>query len=352
MFGGAFFGARFFGGRYFGKVGLTVPGYYTGSQYFGNSYFGRRYFGASQTSIPFELVTTNTPALSVVVQVNGNVASGIDFGLAVTAGLSLSGVVSTSGALLYEGDDWAFTPPLAINQLTGAVLVAGDVAFTLGATEAGSYFGGGYFGSAYFGRRYWATKSAFALAATNTIALSGTAQVAGDLTASSAIVQSGAVALSGTVGVAGDLTFPSLIQHSGAVFYIPIRMVSGLWSATGITASANLENLQAWLPPRRQPMGWVTIGGTRYPVDWDDTLYRFLQFVSEIKLGGIAGPTLPDVVTTVTETQATAAAASASVTELAQQTTTNAEALAATVQVVTVNSLSGANQIPQVSLRY
>lgn len=351
MFGGAYFGARFYGARYFGKVGLTVPGYFTGSRYFGTSYFGQRYFGSNQTSIPFELVTTNTPALSGVTQVNGNVASGIDFGLAVTAGIALSGVVSSTGALLYEGDDWAFTPPLAVNGLTGAVLVAGDLEFTLGATVAGSYFGASHFGASYFGRRYWATKSAFALEATNTIALSGAVQAAGDITASSSIVQSGAVALSGVVGVAGDLAFPSLVQHSGAVFYIPVRMVSGLWSTAGITASANLENLQAWLPPRRQPMGWVTIGGVRHPVDWDDTVYRFLQFVSEVKLGGQNGPTLPDVVTTVTDTQATAAAASAGVTELAQQTTANAEALAATVQVVTTNALTGASQIPRVDLR-
>ena len=347
MYAGAYFGARFFGGRYFGKVGLTVPGYYTGSQYFGNSYFGLRYFGASQTSIPFELAVTNTPALSGVTQVNGDIASGIGFDLAVTAGIALSGVVSSTGALLYEGDDWAFTPPLAINQLTGAVVVAGDVEFTLGATVAGSYFGAGYFGSAYFGRRYWATKSAFALEATNTLAFAGAVQVAGDITASSSIVQTANVALSGVVGLTGDLTFPSVIQTSAAVFYVPIRMVSGLWSTAGITASANLENLQAWLPPQRQPVAYQQ--GNQFFCD--PAWYRFFEFVANVKLGGQSGPTLPDVAATVTETQATAAAASATVTEIAQQTTANAEALAATVQVAVDNDLTGWEQIPGVLLR-
>ena len=173
------------------------------------------------------------------------------------------------------------------------------------------------------------------------------AQLPGDITASSSVVQTANVALSGVVGIAGDLAFPSVIQTSSAVFYVPIRMVSGLWSTSGITASADLENLQAWLPPQRQPIAYQQGG------QWfcDPTWYRFFQFVAEIKLGGVSGPTLPDVVTTVTETQATAAAASASVTEIAQQTTANAEALAATVQVAVVNSLTGADQIPLVDMR-
>lgn len=209
MFGGRYFGGRHFGARYFGKEGITVPGYYNGSRYFGSRYFGARYFGANSTEIPFELVTTNTPALSGSVQISGDVLSGVGFDLAVTTGLALSGVVSTSGALLYEGDDWAFTPPLSINELTGALVVAGDVTFTLGATEAGSHFGGAYFGQAYFGRRYWATKAAFALEQTNTLALSGSVQVGGDIIAATSVVQSGAVAFTGTLGLTGDLTFPS-----------------------------------------------------------------------------------------------------------------------------------------------
>lgn len=344
MYGGSFFGSRFFGARYFGKEGLTVPGYYNGSRYFGSRYFGARYFGANSTEIPFELVTTNTPALSGSVQISGDVLSGVGFDLAVTTGLALSGVVSTSGALLYEGDDWAFTPPLSINELTGALVVSGDVAFTLGATEAGSHFGGAYFGQAYFGRRYWATKAAFALEQTNTLALSGSVQVGGDIIAATSVVQSGAVAFTGTLGLTGDLTFPSFNYTSAGVLYLPIRMVSALWSAGGPEGGGEI----AWLPPARQPLAYTDARtGQTF---CDPTWYRFFEYLAETRLGGKTGPTITSVVQTLTDTQTTAAAATSTVAELQQQTQANAESLYVVRSVAKLNLLDGAEQIPPVEL--
>ena len=153
--------------------------------------------------------------------------------------------------------------------------------------------------------------------------------------------------VAGTLTISGDIAFSvGPAYTSGAVLYVPVRMASGLWSTTGVAASSDLSNLQAWLPPQRQPVAY------QQGAQWfcDPAWYRFFQFVSEVKLGGRSGPTLPDVVTSITTTQTTAAAASASVTTLQQQTTANAEALAATVQVAQDNALTGASQIPEVRL--
>lgn len=134
---------------------------------------------------------------------------------------------------------------------------------------------------------------------------------------------------------------------SAGVLYLPIRMSSALWSASGVSVA---KTEIAWLPPARQPIGYVTIGGQRYPIEGDPAYYRFHEYVSERRLGGKTGPAITEVVTAVAETQATAAASSTAVTELQQQTQTNAEALAVVREVAINNSLTGAGQIPAVEL--
>ncbi len=136
----------------------------------------------------------------------------------------------------------------------------------------------------------------------------------------------------------------SAARATGAVVYLLPRAVSGLWTASDVTASADLANLRAWLPPQRQPI--ANVNGT--PVYMDQTWYRFFQFVSEIKLGGAEGQTIPDIVASVVAALSASATTSAAVAITSQQTQANAEALAATVQVVQTAAIPGADQIPPV----
>lgn len=137
---------------------------------------------------------------------------------------------------------------------------------------------------------------------------------------------------------------------TGAVSYFSVRAVSGLWSTAGVAASADTRGALTWLPHSRHPIGWVTIGGKRYPVEVDPFYYRHLHTVAEVKLGGVDGDTLPDVAATVTAAISTAAAAEAQVSALTQKTQTNAEALSATIAVARRNALNGSDQIPGVEL--
>lgn len=132
---------------------------------------------------------------------------------------------------------------------------------------------------------------------------------------------------------------------SAGVLYVPIRMVSSLWSAGNVGGAAGEV---AWLPPARQPMVYTdTRTGQMF---CDPAWYRFFEYIAETRLAGKTGPTLTSVVQTLTDTQTTAAAATVTVTELQQQTQANAEALYVTREVVKYGGLPGAEQIPFVEL--
>lgn len=152
--------------------------------------------------------------------------------------------------------------------------------------------------------------------------------------------------ITGTVAVtnANDTSASVLIEFStGAVFYIPFRFVSGVYQSGIVSTSSRATS---WLPAPTTPLGYVNAQGQVivYPV-WR----QFLEALSD-RLGGAEGPRVPDVATSVLTTQAAAIQATAQVAAVAQQSQANAEALAATVEVVTNNALVGAEQIPDVVL--
>lgn len=134
-------------------------------------------------------------------------------------------------------------------------------------------------------------------------------------------------------------------RKTGAVVYVASRFVSGLYSETGVTPSANLTGLRARKPPRHVPLARLDKDGNYYITEaWD----RYLEHVDKIRLGGPLGPNLPDIETTVTTAQAQAATVAATAAGLTQQVAQNAESLAATVEVAENNALTGATQIPRV----
>jgi hypothetical protein len=128
-------------------------------------------------------------------------------------------------------------------------------------------------------------------------------------------------------------------RSTGAVLYSAVRFVSGIYTATDIAASANLANLKSWLPHRSVPV--VQKDGTM-----TDAWYRFFDFLANVKIGGPAASTLPDVASAVVTVQEQAATVAQSAAGLEQQVAQNAESLGATVEVARNNSLTGANSIP------
>lgn len=130
-------------------------------------------------------------------------------------------------------------------------------------------------------------------------------------------------------------------RHTGGVIYIAARFLTGLYSEPGITASANLSGLKAWLPPAHVPV--VKQDGLMAE-QW----YRFFNYLANTKLGGPNSSTLPDIATTVVTASERAAVVEVVTAGLTQQTAQNAEALATTVEVVQNNSLTGASAIPPV----
>lgn len=170
--------------------------------------------------------------------------------------------------------------------------------------------------------------------------VSTTGTLAGSSVAESTITAAAGVSTTGTL-----YSFSEAYSTSAVVYYA-VRVVSGLWSETGVNPASVSLNLRSWLPPPRHPWGYVV--GDKVMVDpiW----YRFFQYVAEVRLGGIGGANVGDVVATVEAVQAESVAQAATVASVSTQTQANAEALEATVQVSVNNGLAGALQIPPVRL--
>lgn len=156
------------------------------------------------------------------------------------------------------------------------------------------------------------------------------------------MASTGAVLYLRTYGVAAG----SAARSSGAVLYIPIRAVSGVYQE-GVSSTQTRPNDVAWLPSAQTPIGRAKPDGT---VVMEPAWYRFFQHVADVRLGGRAAASLPDVITTVETTQAAAVQSGQQVSALTQQSQANAESLNVVRQVVQNNALVGAGQIPPVVL--
>lgn len=146
---------------------------------------------------------------------------------------------------------------------------------------------------------------------------------------------------------------PGAKASSGiAAVYAGAQASGDPFANSGEISDSTPGNLKSWLPPQRVALAYVDIGGQRMPVYIDaSTWYRFFQFVAEIKLGGVNGPTLANVATDVITGKAQTAAVVAQTAAITQQVQTNAEALVAVVEVTQQNDLSGSAQIPPVVTR-
>ena len=98
------------------------------------------------------------------------------------------------------------------------------------------------------------------------------------------------------------------------------------------------------LPSARVPFGDVQQDGSvLVRKEW----YDALNYVINTQLGGINGPSLGDITTTVESSSLAAIDAQNAVSVVAQTVNANAQVLQATVQVSQNSSLPGASQIPR-----
>ncbi len=136
-------------------------------------------------------------------------------------------------------------------------------------------------------------------------------------------------------------------RTTGAITLIPLRMVSGRFTATGVVSSANQRNLRPWYPGRHVPFGKDAAGKPIYiSPDWD----RFFSFFADTMMGGINASTVPEVEASITYGQAQALIDQAILVAQTQWLQNLAQAIDATKQVVVSSSLPGSDQIPPVQL--
>ena len=133
-------------------------------------------------------------------------------------------------------------------------------------------------------------------------------------------------------------------RTTGAITLIPLRMVSGRFTATGVVSSANQRNLRPWYPGRHVPMNDPKTG--KITAEWD----RFFSFFADTMMGGINASTVPEVEASITYGQAQALIDQAILVAQTQWLQNLAQAIDATKQVVVSSSLPGADQIPPVQL--
>lgn len=133
---------------------------------------------------------------------------------------------------------------------------------------------------------------------------------------------------------------------TGGVMFVSIRALSGIYQE-GVSTTQTRPNDVAWLPSAQTPIGRAKPDGT---IVMEPAWYRFFQHVADVRLGGRAAASLPDVITTVEATQTAAVQSGQQVSALTQQSQANAESLNVVRQVVQNNALVGAGQIPPVVL--
>lgn len=98
------------------------------------------------------------------------------------------------------------------------------------------------------------------------------------------------------------------------------------------------------LPSAHVPFGRLQKDGS---ILIEPAWYDAFNYVINTQLGGIAGPSLSDITTTVDSTRSSAIDAQNAVSVVAQTVNANAQSLAATVQVSQASSLPGSSQIPK-----
>jgi hypothetical protein len=137
-------------------------------------------------------------------------------------------------------------------------------------------------------------------------------------------------------------------RQTTAVLYIPFRDVSGVYVGYGLQSDDSAASAKSMLPGPRTALGYVN-GDRTKPVYIDEaTWYRLLDYILNVKLGGIAAPSMADVAATVTTVQEAVTSTVTTVTDLTDMALQNAAVLDTVREVSQASDLDGAEQIPSV----
>lgn len=120
--------------------------------------------------------------------------------------------------------------------------------------------------------------------------------------------------------------------------------IVGFASAASPVAWAGSDasrNVADWLPRIDEPLAEIRNGKIYVTKRW----WNFYRAVAD-RLGGVQGPSMSQVVTSVSETQVQVAANTVYTTQVADYAGSIAATAEATAQVAQTNSLSGAGSIP------
>jgi hypothetical protein len=127
------------------------------------------------------------------------------------------------------------------------------------------------------------------------------------------------------------------------------RGVSGIFTeGGGVSTQSIAASAKAMLPTPATPIGYVN-GDRTKPVYIDaGTWYRLLDFIINVKLGGVAAPSVTDIASTITSVQEAVTTTVTTVNSVTETVVQNAAALDTVREVAQNNSLSGASQIPRI----
>lgn len=128
-------------------------------------------------------------------------------------------------------------------------------------------------------------------------------------------------------------------RQSAFTAFVPVRITSGQFS-TGLTKAKHKKD---WHPSALTP---VVDDKGLINSEWK----RFFGYLANKKLGGPVYPTLPDLTQFITAAQAQSIFSAAISAATQQQANSNAQALAAAIEVLKTTGAVGAMQIPSVVL--
>jgi hypothetical protein len=133
----------------------------------------------------------------------------------------------------------------------------------------------------------------------------------------------------------------SLVNRSTASsLYLALRFISGKYTAGAFQNDSAAFTTKKVIKPRGDvPLVDPQTG--MIAISWD----RYFDYI-DAKLGGPLGPSVKDTQTNVVAVQKAVSTQAAIITDLTQQATSNAESLAATIEVAKLNNLDKADQIP------
>lgn len=156
------------------------------------------------------------------------------------------------------------------------------------------------------------------------------------------------MATTGSVAAFGfrAISETSANKKTGSVAKFSFAATTGVF-ATGGGITYNDAAKKSWLPPPRQPIGFVEIAGKSHPVYMDASWYAAFNYMFNVKLGGIDSPTVPEVTDNLEETKIAATTAQSQASQAYSVGRSAAETANSAREVLQTNGTPGSESIPK-----